>query len=515
MRHKITEDLVINKIISSDERIELESSLNEYSDNILKALFLFFYAKTFGNQYPSGPVMFIYRVKGLQKDKVEPDLLNSLLDVIFSNNLIENITNQKLKTEISNFQIADSFHLIYRLTNLNHFYLSFTREHQLEFFKQLKGDDFKSNLIDHRKEKRLSSAIEKGELNSYLDFFRYCYNCRFFGFNPKKYDRNNLFKRLLKIFDELSHSFVIDKCYYEEIENDEIKTPAYKLINLSFQIAGRIFSHRYELRNDLASKKYNYGYDIENFLELINNTLTDFGYDYRFVLINDESTSKGALEEDYEFAICRVDQQMQSLFDFSKIRERFLYIRQHYNFRPNLTYHQIQYALYHYKSAGVLSHLNDREVEEILITIYDRTYGNYVNLIGCFPDTVATISRWKRIERQPYKSYLESLNMISHGILNFHDIKDGHPDLPIEKEIEFSVDFKLDGESYHLAMTSYGEFNHQIISKVNEIVKGKYPDYMLLDVIGSGVDNFYHMFLTEEQAKYLNRVKILETRPIF
>jgi len=515
MRHKITEDLVINNIISSEESIELESKLKQHPDNILRSLFLFFYTKTFGNQYPSGPVMFIYRAKEIQKDKVETHLLNSLLNVIFSNNLIEKITYQKLKTEISDFQITDSFHLVHRLTKLNHFYINFTKEHQLDFLKQLQGEDFKSNLIDHGKEKRLSSSIEKGELNSYLDFFRYCYNCRFFDFNPKKYDRNLLFKRLLKIFDELSHSFVIDKCYYEVIENDEIKTTAYKVINLSFQIAGRVFSHKYELRDDLASKKYNYGYDIENFFELINNTLTDFGYDYRFVVINDESTSKGALEEDYEFAICRIDQQMQSLFDFSKIRERFLFIRQHFNFWPNLTYHQIQYALYHYKKAGLLNHLNDKEIEEISTIIYDKTYGNYVNLIGCFPDTVAIISRWKRIERQPYKFYLESLNIISQGILNFYDIEDGHPDLPMEKEIEFSVDFKLDGESYHLTMTSYGEFNHQMISKVNEIVKEKYPNYMLLDIIGSGVNNFYHMFLTVEQAEYLNKFKILETRPIF
>ncbi|HTD40269.1 MAG TPA: hypothetical protein VK671_06585 [Mucilaginibacter sp.] len=513
---KIVDNLLVQKIVSNEEATELNSELENQSIDTLRVLSRFFYKKTSGTAYPSGPVMFIYRVKGIKKDKVEPDLLNRLLDVIFSNNLIEDITHQKLKNEISDFQIADSFHLIYRLTNLNHFYLNFTKEHQLEFFKQLKGEDFQSNLIDHRKEKKLSSAIEKGKLNSYLDFFRYCYNCRFLDFNPKKYNRNDLFKRLLKIFGELSYkSFIIDNCYFEITENDEIKAPAYKLINLSFQIAGKIFSYSYELRDDLASKKYNYGYDIENFLELLNSTLTAFGFDYRFAVIDDRSESKGALQEDYQFAICMIDKQMQHLFDSSKLRDRFLFIRQHLNFWPLLSYYQIQYSLYYYKSSGILSHLNNEQVENISATIYDKTYGNYVNLISCFPDTVTTISRWKRLGKQPYRFFLESLSKISHGVLNFYDIEDGYPDLPIEKEIDFEVSFKIDGERYNLKMTSYGEFNTQIVHEVNEIVKKNYSDYLLFDVIGSGVENYYYMFLTMEQAEYLYKYNILETHPIF
>ncbi|HTD97666.1 MAG TPA: hypothetical protein VK668_00190 [Mucilaginibacter sp.] len=517
MSTKIIDDLLNQGIITEEENAQLNSELKDKSQDILRVLFRFFYKQSSGESYPSGPVMFIYRITEIQKDKVEPELLNGLLDILFSNKLLENITYAKLKDEISNFQIVNSLHLVYRLGNLDHFYKNFTQNHQLEFAKQLAGEDFKSSLVEDRKKKKLAQAIEKGELTSYLDFFKYCYNCIFFEFKPEKYNRNDLFKRSLKVFAELSYDgFVIDNCSYKIIENERLESSSNKLIDLSFQIAGKNLHYTYELREDLINKKANHSYDIEHFLVLLNNTLADFNFQYRFILIKNTSESKIPIQEDNQFAICRVDQHMQSFFDFSKLHEKFLFARPHIHFWPSLSYYQIQYAIYHYQVSGVLNHLTAQEIDNTSNAVFDNAYGNYANLLSSFPNTVSVIKRWERIEKQPYRFFLELLNKISHNILTFYDIEDGYPSKgPIEKEIEFVVSFKINNEAHSLTLTAYTDFNTQIVHYVNEIVKKNYPDYMLHDLISMDVGNNYYMFSTIEQGKYLNKYKILQSRPIF
>lgn len=517
MFEKITEDLIANNIISIEESGELLSKLKANPNTLLTGLFQFFFGKMSGTPYPAtGGVMFSYRVSEIKKEEVNVDLLNIFLNVLFSRESLEEITYEKLQSEISNYQIVNDFHLVYRAIQLNDFYKKFKKENQLKFFKQLKGDDFKSNLLDYRKEKKLLTAIEKGKLNSYFDFLKYCYNCKFFEFKPKKYNRDDLFKRLLKIYHELTYGgVIIDKCFYDVIENDEINSRSNQLINLSFQIADKTLSRSYELIEKLVSKKAHYYYDIENFLELVNKTLTDFGFDYRFVSVINKAGSQGALEEDDLFAICRIDKQMQSLFALSKWHDLFLYARPHYHFWPNLSYYQIQYAIYHYKISGVLSHLSSEQAENITNNIFDSAHGSYADLLSRFPGTIAMVKRWKRFEREPYRAFLESLKIASKNVLNFYDIEDNYPNQKLEKETEFAVSFKIDNESYSLKLITYGDFNTQIVHFVNEIVKKNYPGYLLLDVIGSGVESYYYMFLAMEQAEYLSNYKILLTRPIF
>lgn len=518
MPKKITADLIAKNIISIEESRELLTILEANPNNFLTGLFQFFFGKMSGTPYPAtGGGMFSFSVSGIKKEEVNVDRLNIFLNILFSGELLEEITYKKLQSEISNYQIVNDFHLVYRAIQLNGFYKNFTKEDQLKFFKQLKGEDFKSNLVEERKEKKLSTAIEEGKLNSYFDFLKYCYNCKIFEFKPKKYNRDDLFKRLLKIYHELTYDgIIIDKCFYDVIENDEINSRSNQLINLSFQIADKTLTHHYELKEKLVSKKAHYQYDIGNFLELVNKTLTDFGFDYRFVSVTNESGSKGAMEEDDQFAICRIDKQMQSLFNLSKWHDLFLYAKPHYHFWPNLSYYQIQYAIYHYKISGVLNHLSSEQVENITANIFDSAYGSYADLLSRFPGTVAKVKRWRRIEKEPYRAFLESLNTATKNVLNFYDIEDNFPGHnTVEMETAFVVSFKIDKESYRLELIEYGDFNTQIVHFVNEIVKKNYSGYLLLDVISSGIEDNCYMFLTMEQAEYLSKYKILLTRPIF
>ncbi|MBS1529979.1 MAG: hypothetical protein JSU01_06710, partial [Bacteroidetes bacterium] len=361
---QITQDLIEANIITKEEEPKLEKQINAFPGAEFRAIYIFFYEKTFGEEYPSGPMFFSYRVTEPNKEANIVEL-KKLLDILTGNDLLEDITFRKLSTEISNYNIVNNFHLIYRAGGLNHFYKNFTKKNQHQFAEQLIGTDFRNRVLDERKRAKLNKDIENGVLGSYRDFLRYCYNCKFVEFRPDE-KRYALLKRVLILLDKLSsESFLIEKFGYEISEDIEISSKSGQAVNLSLQIGNKIYKHSYELREDLISEFVNHSYDIENLLQLLNDIVVDFNLSYRFVLVVDTSETSAPVKNESEFAICWVTQQTENLLELREFRKRFWLVKPHYQFWPKLSYTHIQYSIYHYKKSGVLDHLSKKEIYDV------------------------------------------------------------------------------------------------------------------------------------------------------
>jgi hypothetical protein len=155
--------------------------------------------------------------------------------------------------------------------------------------------------------------------------------------------------------------------------------------------------------------------------------------------------------------------------------------------------------------------LNNQQLNDTINNIYQDTYEHIGNLIAAFPGTIAIVDQTITPGQKPYWDFLQTLNLISHGVLNFTDIDDGLPDqFEDGSEDEFVVSFKCGGKQHEVKCSvAYKYFDTAMIYYViNEIIRKDYPAYQLIQFINSHHQQDYYLFASQEQSQYLQKMKL-------
>jgi len=513
-------DLIHAGIIDKNDAADLKVNLKKAGSKPgepLRTLYLFFEGKVITSPSSGGYMFTMDPLANYDRSPVEYNKATNqdLLDILFKHDVITAAVHQKLKPFVLPGNKHNYLGAVYIASELSAFYQHFTIEKQLEFAQLLSGKDKYGHdgMLDHRKKNKLFRDIKAGKMETYLDFFRYCYGCDFINLRPYQGKSQKLLKKLTGILNSLLYgAFFIKDIFIKE--EDFGGEPDYnnKQATITIDTGVKEYDHQYTFSENERSKAHIAGVVLENLLTFINRLLADYTCPYRFTSVVNKLNKQ--LFPDYEklYAICLIQQTNTPVFEFYDTQRRFL--RNQPNlvvFRFPLSYSHIQYTIYHFRECGLLAHLKDLEFNDIISSIYQDTYECIGDLIIKFPNTIAIVDQTVTPGQKPYRYFLQTLNLISHGVLNFTDIDDGLPDqIADESEEEFKVSFQCGGKQHEVKCNVvYKYFDTAIIYYViNEIIRKDYPGYQLIQFINSNHKQDYYLFASEGQSKYLQKMML-------
>lgn len=512
-------DLSKAGIIDEQDVAELNIKLKKNrskSGEPLRTLYFFFESKVLTRPDTGG---FFLVIDSLANYKNENDqdtfAYKKLLQILFDNGVIPEIVFQKINAFPLKSDKSGHFVTFYLASELTAFYQHFTTDMQLEFAKLLNGKDpyGRDSMVDQRKKNKLTKDIKAGKLETYLDFFKYCYHCDFIDLAKYQEQPQKLIEKLTKILNPLCYgTFTISGI--EIHEEDFIGEPSYnnKQNTIVLHTGDRKHQHVYTFSVGEGRTSHKPALILENLLSFINKLLADYTCSYRFTGVTNTLNKDLFPTSRERYAICRVNQENLNAFEFYDMQLRFLYNRPTPLFhRFPLSYTHIAYAIYHFRHCGLLVHLSDGQLNQVMENLYQNTYETIGDLIVVFPDTLAIANRTVTSGKKPYSDFLLALNHISRGILSFTDIYDGTPD-QIEYETDQAVKISFTCNNKHHEVecnVSYKEFDTGIIYYViNEIIRKEYTDYQLIQLISSNYQQDCFLFATNQQSQYLDKMKL-------
>jgi len=517
-------DLTSAGIIPEQDATTLKATLKKQND-LLRALYFYFESKVFTRPVNGGFMLIVDPYKGYNPDNLTEDQTSylKLLEILYQHQLIIEIVYRKLIKFPLEGNENGYFAALYMATELSSFHKHFTVEKQLEFVELLGGrNEFgRDGILDDRKKAKLTKDVKEGKLESYLDFFKYSYCCDFININAYQGKPKQLLKKLVKIFNSLTYqsAFTIqDISIYEE---DFFGEPSYdnRKTTIIIDTGARKHQHTYTFSVDKDRTPINILLVLRNVLVHINNLLTDYACNFRFTYITNNLNTSLFPTSSKLYAICRADQINEHIFDFRSMQSRFLYNNPSLlSYRSPLSYTHIQYAIYHFNECGLFAHLTEEQLNNIKNKLFDSTYEHTGDLMAIFHDTIAIVHQNITSGQKPYSAFLEALNTISHGVLNFTAIKDGLPDqFDYETESEFKVSFTCKGLAHEVVCRlNFKNFDQSLIYYIiNEIIRKEYLNYQLINIVGGVHDQDYFLFASNQQVDYLRSKKLLIDIPRF
>lgn len=512
-------DLINANLVNETEADELKALLEKEkaeTDLILNVLIKFFMSKLVKTSTGEGSYTLTDPDDGkayLTDEKPTNDLF---LDILFNNELITEQVYRKLsvqKIPPSKLGCTATIHIA---KEAGAFYQNFTIQDQLEFAEQLGRNrlSLMSGLLEDGSKKRLLRDIQQGKLDTYLDFFRYSYCCSIFDQVPFIGHPEKLLKKLTPIINRLCYgAFFIKSIKMEETEFAGYPSYDNRQMTLLVDTGAKIHRHAFTFSQTETWAPNKSNLVLGKLIEFIDQLLADFNSSYRLryltLHINTEIFSNGKKE----VAICRVEAQNENIFEFYSIQRKFLFNGPMLHFRLPLSYTHIEYAIHHFKACGMFAHLSDQQLNDTLSTVPQKTYQNVGDLLLIFPDTVAVAQRHFITGQKPYQDFLEALGRISKGKLSFSNISDESiGELDYHSTKHFDITFTIDEKEHIVNCSSVaGQFDDwSFIGHLkNNIIKEYYTEYDLVQFIGSDSETDLYVFMTREQKKYLQKVKLL------
>jgi hypothetical protein len=516
-------DLSIAGIITQQEAIELTNLIaekNSKSTDILEILYSFFTEKiTGGSQYGNIFVSYTVAEDQINDDQKNEGLTSKFLEILYGNMIIPEIVYQKIKRFSHTADHSGYFYILHLCREVITFYSSFTIEKQLAFATLLEGTNPNRSdaLLDTQKKEKLIRNIKAQKLESYHDFFMYCYRCKSVNILSCKGKESNLLKVLKEILNELCYNaFTISQI--SSYDKDFDGEPNYHNKEATIVINTGAREHQYsytfmhsEDKNHINSKLSTL---LENVLIMANQLLAGYNATYRLTAITNQLSNVVFPGNKALYSICSFQAESIKILDFYEMKKRFLFHQPSLLFKFPLSYLHIEYAIYHFNKCGLFTHLSTEAYENSLTKIYKSTYNLVSDLLGIFPRTIATIYRTVSSGQKPYSEFLLALNQISNGVLNFTNILDGIPeDFTFDTECAFKVSFECNNEYHEVdCKLICQEFNDTLIYYIiNEIIRKKYTQYRLLQLSNSDHTQDTYLFLTDHQCEYLQKMKLIET----
>jgi len=517
-------DLSHAGIIDKQDAIDLNKKIGKnvlQSQDMLEILYRYFMQKIsggseFGSIYVSvGPLE--------KRDKESPyggtNEQSEFLEILYKEEVIPEVVYQKIKPFPYASDQSGYFIILHLSRALMSFNRSFTIENQLAFATLLGGKSpyGSDSMLNAQEKKKLIQDIKAEKMETYLDFFKYCYGCRIVNILSYRGNERNLLKEVVKKLNQLCYSaFTITEI--TSYDEDFTGEPSYDNKQTTIVVNTGAREHRYTytfFQNEDKNQNNNkLNLLLENLLLMANQLLAGFNATYRLSGITNHLIEALFPNSRAQFAICRFEPENSNIFDSDEMRKRFLFNKPFPLFSKfPLSYLHIEYAIYHFKKCGLLAYISDEQFDDILGKVYETTYDHVADLIAIFPDTVAATNREVSAGKKPYNEFLMALNQISNGVLNFTDISDGTPeDFTYETEVIFKVSFKCNGEYHEIDCDLIGkEFNDNIVYYIiNEIIRKKYTGYRLLQLINGKYEYDTYLFVSNQQSKYLSSMKLLE-----
>ncbi|RQO78029.1 hypothetical protein DBR40_08730 [Pedobacter sp. KBW01] len=512
-------DLSNAGIIEQQEAAGLNKKIGSDSNDILGILYYFFLQKITGSSEAGSIYVLVEPAEepGIQNNKENH---SKFLELLYKEGLVSEIVYQKIKTFPHKADQSGYLAMLHLARELMCFYKAFTIENQLVFATLLEGKSRygSDRLLDVQKKNKLIQDIKNEKLETYLDFFRYCYGARFVNVANYRGNEKSFLKETVKIFNQLNYNaFTITEItsYNEDFTGE----PSYHNKQTTIIICTGAREHRYtytfwqnESKNHRENKLHSL---LENLLLLLNQLLADFNASYRLTGITNHISEALFQGNRAEYAICRFHQENIGILDFYDMQKRFLSNSPSTLFiRLPLSYLYIEYAIYHIKKCGLLAHINNKQYDHILTDIYKTTYAVVADLLAIFPDTIVIVNRTMSSGQQPYRDFLLALNEVSRGVLNFTEINNGFPEsFTLGSELTFKVSFKCNGEYHEVEcnMTNQEFSDNLVYYVIIEIIKKKYPGHLLKQLINSKHTQDVYMFVTNQQYDYLKKMKLMET----
>jgi hypothetical protein len=203
--------------------------------------------------------------------------------------------------------------------------------------------------------------------------------------------------------------------------------------------------------------------------------------------------------------------QQTSITDFYMLQKHSLFNQPYLIIRDVLSYRQIEYMIYHFKACGLLDHLNEHVMGEVVSGLQENTYANADELLAAFPDTIALVDRYSKPNHPPFSQILTKLAYISRGVLNFSNIEDGTPTIEaIEHQETYQVSFNCNDARHSIKCEyAYGELYEGVMFYLsNEILRKSYPELSLLHLSIKGVNQYAYTVINQKQLKYLTQANI-------
>ena len=507
-------------IDDEQDAIKLKAVLENQNDT-LRTLYFFFESKVF-TRPANGALFFSMDPYGDYKpEDIKDDTTTylKLLDILFEHGIIMEVVYQKLKQFVLPGNKDTYLGALYMAKELSSFYKHFTIEKQLEFMELLcgRGEFGRDGILDYRKKAKLTKDIKAGKIETYLDFFRYSHCCELINISAYQGKPKHLLKKLTKILNSLSYPNAFSISNISIYEEDFFGEPSYdnKRTTLIIDSGARKHEFSYTFSVDKDRTYHVILLVLENALTFINRLLADYTCSFRFasvVSVLNKTLFPGSREIT---AICRIEQSNEYIFEFRAMQERFLRKRPaHLFYRFPLSYTHIEYAIYHFQQRGLLEHLSEEQLNDTISKIYNKTYEDIGDLMIAFPNTIAVVNQKVTSGQKPYFEFIQALNTISRGVLNFNDIYDGLPDqFEYETESEFIVSFTCNEKSHEvICRLNDKNFDQTIIYYIiNEIVRKEYPNYQLINIVGGIYGEDYFLFASDQQIDYLNQKKLLKS----
>ncbi len=525
---QLIRDLIESGVIREEDEKSLKDLLEEgerHKNSGLGVLCQFIESKAFPERRAGAT---FYSLKfdgedGIITSEEDAKMQLKFLGLLLSHELISSVVYEKLKhLPFKNDAISYFFHL-HLACELRSFYNSFQEAKQLKFLELLSGDDvsFSDTIISDNGKKDLLKLIKNGETESYLDFFDHSYCCKKINLLDKKHNSaKKLRTALYKIFDVLCYgSFkILDLSLIDEgiIKNFEEKERKYTIV-FDTGVRKHSFSFRMNVLN--TNSIYELREILRNGLKFLNTILAEYHAPYHILGIESSQNKIFFKQLDGVVAICRISTSQRTIFNPVRLQAKFLYSLNHISFHERLlSYRHIEYAIFHFKTAGLLSHLNDQQIDEISREIYQNTYGTIGELLAVFPHTIASINENISPGQKPYQDFLLQLNEISHGVLNFTEIDDGTPQyFTPENPMDFTVTFKCDNQTHEFQFSTEGSYfsNEIVFAIVTNIIRKDYPNYRLIEMLASEYQVEHYLFVSKEQDDYLKKMNLREARDRF
>jgi hypothetical protein len=434
---------------------------------------------------------------------------NNLLDILYAHQIINKQVYQKLLA----YAVADTpegyitiLHLAQKLTAYSE---NFTIEQQLAFADILLGERkpmLYNGILNEDQFKILKDDIQSGKLNTYLDFFNYSYCCHSISIQEAVADCQ-VIKLMMPVLNEMIYdSFSIKNIIVKETKNNGHPTFDDRQVKLLLDISTRKYEHSFTCTRNARSNKISNRKLVENILLLINDILTEFAAPYRFTAITNRHKPQIFPAYDDRYVFCRLSMQQLSILDFYTLQQRSLFNQPLPVFQEVLSYRRIEYIIYHFRARGLLDHLSEQVIYEVVANLQESTYQNADHLLAKFPDTVTVVGRYVTPNQPPYLQILPALGAMSNGLLNFTDIEDHTPtSASVGDELEYNVSFRCNNIHHTVkCQYYYGEFDESVLFYLsNEILKQHYPDLILLNLIFKGINHNAYKLIRRKQLDYL------------
>lgn len=514
-------DLKSAKIITDNEASRISNFLNKEAHQHpllpLEVLYYFFLNRDSEEINTNvGIVVVADESAPLSSDEQNSKEIIAFLEILLKYELINGEVHHKLN-EVLKHSILNEFYILHLANELIKLQETFTTEKQLEFAETLtqKYSNYAViGILDPEEKNRLQADIKESKVQSYFDFFKYSRFCTILDLSQYRDGHEKLLTELTKVINRLTYTiFKIEEITFRTSDFSGVPIHHAKKWGINIYTGEEIHQFEYPVILIPENKSRHDQALVQNILQAVNTLLADFNCNYRFTSII--SQLPGILFPDYnhKHIICRVDRENHHIFDFCNMEKRLLYNSPQLNFQFPISYKHIAYAIHHFKESGLFSIFTTEELNSHIVNIYQESYYLATDILTSFPEIAITVITEPPPSKKPYKEFLESLNRISKGMLNFSNIEDGFPDYDPETYFnphEFNVSFEIDNKQ-HVFTCNYLEMglHNPIISGIKEIVNQKYTDHQLIRLPSRQLYHDLYLFSSKETISYLESNKLL------